>query len=176
MQAEKDGFRGFVVEFYNIISDVVVQDGYQSVLNLRTTLNLISKRHSRIKRCSRETDGAGSYNSVFVALMTLQLGTGNQLRTNHTPIHIAECTLALALVSPLPIGMPQHPQSHTHPPPPPHTHTHTTSHPHSNTQILAPILPLLIHSPSRLPIIHTLGGMRNYVRMIILVYPTCVQT
>ena len=74
------------------------------------------------------------------------------------------------------IGMPQHPQSHTHPPPPPHTHTHTTSHPHSNTQILAPILPLLIHSPSRLPIIHTLGGMRNYVRMIILVYPTCVQT
>ena len=85
VQAEKDGFRGFVVEFNNIISDVVVQDGYQSVLNLRTTLNLISKRHSRIKRCSRETDGAGSYNSVFVALMTLQLGTGNQLRTNHTP-------------------------------------------------------------------------------------------
>ena len=82
---QKDGFRGFVVEFYNIISDVVVQDGYQSVLNLRTTLNLISKRHSRIKRCSRETDGAGSYNSVFVALMTLQLGTGNQLCTNHTP-------------------------------------------------------------------------------------------
>ena len=27
-------------------------------------------------RCSRETDGAGSYNSVFVALFTLQLGQG----------------------------------------------------------------------------------------------------
>lgn len=71
-----DGFRGFVVEFHNIISDVVVQDGYQSVLNLRTVLNNISMRHPRIKRCSRETDGAGSYNSVFVALFTLQLGRG----------------------------------------------------------------------------------------------------
>ena len=74
----EDGFRGFVVEFYNIISDVVVQDGYQSVLNLRTVLNKISMRHPRIKRCSRETDGAGSYNSVFVALFTLQLGQGGQ--------------------------------------------------------------------------------------------------
>ncbi len=73
----EDGFRGFVVEFYNIISDVVVQDGYQSVLNLRTVLNKISMRHPRIKRCSRETDGAGSYNSVFVALFTLQLGRGH---------------------------------------------------------------------------------------------------
>ena len=72
----EDGFRGFVVEFHNIISDVVVQDGYQSVLNLRTVLSQISMRHPRIKRCSRETDGAGSYNSVFVALFTLQLGRG----------------------------------------------------------------------------------------------------
>ena len=31
-----------------------------------------------IHRCSRETDGAGSYNSVFVALFTLQLGQGGQ--------------------------------------------------------------------------------------------------
>ena len=73
---DEDGFRGFVVEFYNIISDVVVQDGYQSVLNLRTVLDKIHSRHPRIKRCSRETDGAGSYNSVFVALFSLQLGQG----------------------------------------------------------------------------------------------------
>ena len=73
-----DEFRGFVVEFYNIISDVVVQDGYQSVLNLRTVLQQISKRHPRIVRCSRETDGAGSYNSVFVALFSLQLGQGGK--------------------------------------------------------------------------------------------------
>ena len=73
---DKDGFRGFIVEFINIISDVVVQDGYQSVLNLRTVLRLIHSRHPRIKRCTRETDGAISYNSYFVALMTLQLGNG----------------------------------------------------------------------------------------------------
>ena len=72
---EEDGFRGFVVEFYNLISDCVVQDGYQSVLNLRTVLEKIKKRHPLILRCSRETDGAGSYNSVFVALFTLQLST-----------------------------------------------------------------------------------------------------
>lgn len=78
VQADKNGFRGFVVEFINVISDVVVQDGYQSILNLRTTLNLIGARHPRIKTCSRETDGAGSYNSTFVALMTLQLGHGGK--------------------------------------------------------------------------------------------------
>ena len=61
-----------------IPSDAVVQDGYQSVLNLRTVLNQISARHSRINRCARETDGAGSYNSVFVALFTLQLGQGGK--------------------------------------------------------------------------------------------------
>jgi len=33
-------------------------------------------RHPRIRRCSRETDGAGAYNSLFVALFTLQLGSG----------------------------------------------------------------------------------------------------
>ena len=55
---------------------MTVQDGYQSVLNLRTVLGLIHNRHHRIRRCSRETDGAGSYNSVFVALFTLQLGHG----------------------------------------------------------------------------------------------------
>ena len=95
---DENGFRGFVVEFYNIISgilfvyllhlrltnryscrtDVVVQDGYQSILNLRTVLRHISSRHPRIKYCSRETDGAGSYNSVFVALFTLQLGQGGK--------------------------------------------------------------------------------------------------
>ena len=31
----------------------VVQDGYQSLLNLRTVLNLIGARHQRIKTCSR---------------------------------------------------------------------------------------------------------------------------
>ena len=66
------------MEFYNIISDVVVQDGYQSVLNLRTVLNQIHARHPRIKRCSRESDGAGSYNSIFVALFQLQLGRGDK--------------------------------------------------------------------------------------------------
>jgi hypothetical protein len=35
IEPEPDGFRGFVVEFINIISDVVVQDGYQSILNLK---------------------------------------------------------------------------------------------------------------------------------------------
>ena len=59
-------------------ADVVVQDGYQSILNLRTVLRQISSRHPRIKYCSRETDGAGSYNSVFVALFTLQLGQGGK--------------------------------------------------------------------------------------------------
>jgi len=78
VEPDSDGFRGFVVEFINVISDLVVQDGYQSILNLRTTLNLISARHPRIKTCSRETDGAGSYNSIFVALFTLQLGTGGK--------------------------------------------------------------------------------------------------
>ena len=93
---DEQGFRGFIVEFFNIISgvfthlyhvcifnnmsvmlaDVVVQDGYQSVLNLRTVLKQIAARHPRIKVCSRETDGAGSYNSIFVALFTLQLGQG----------------------------------------------------------------------------------------------------
>ena len=53
-----------------------MQDGFQSVLNLRTVLRQISSRHARILTCSRETDGAGSYNSVFVALFTLQLGQG----------------------------------------------------------------------------------------------------
>ena len=87
VQADESGFRGFIVEFYNIISDVVVQDGYQSVLNLRTTLDLLSRRHTRFKRCSRETDGAGSYNSIFVALMTLQLGTGQDITHPHTHSH-----------------------------------------------------------------------------------------
>ena len=81
VEPDADGFRGFVVEFINVISDVVVQDGYQSVLNLRTVLNLISTRHPRVKTCSRETDGAASYNSIFVALMTLQLGKGGKSGT-----------------------------------------------------------------------------------------------
>ena len=38
-----------------------------------TVLQLIAKRHSRVKTCTRETDGAGSYNSVFVALFSLQM-------------------------------------------------------------------------------------------------------
>ena len=88
VQADESSFRGFIVEFYNIISDVVVQDGYQSVLNLRTTLDLLSRRHTRFKRCSRETDGAGSYNSIFVALMTLQLGTGQDITHPHTHTHV----------------------------------------------------------------------------------------
>ena len=71
IEPDKHGFRGFVVEFYNVISDIVVQDGYQSILNLRTVLNLIKARHKRIKTCTRETDGAASYNSVFIALFTL---------------------------------------------------------------------------------------------------------
>ena len=58
------------------LADVVVQDVYQSVLNLRSVLKQISARHPRIKFCFRETDGAGSYNSVFVALFSLQLGQG----------------------------------------------------------------------------------------------------
>ena len=58
------------------LTDVVVQDGYQSVLNLRTVLKQIGARHPRIKRCYRESDGAGAYNSVFVALFTMQLGQG----------------------------------------------------------------------------------------------------
>ena len=58
VRPDEEGFRGFVVEIYNVISDVVVQDGYQFVLNLRTVLNQISMRHPRIRRCSRETDGA----------------------------------------------------------------------------------------------------------------------
>jgi hypothetical protein len=73
VEPDASGFRGFVVEFYNIISDIVVQDGYQSVLNLKVVLTLIKARHARIKTCARETDGAGSYNSIFVALFTLQL-------------------------------------------------------------------------------------------------------
>ena len=44
-------------------------------------MGLISSRHPRIRRCSRETDGAGSYNSVFVALFTLQLGQGGKSGT-----------------------------------------------------------------------------------------------
>ena len=51
------------------------------MLNLRTVLNLISTRHPRIKLCSRDTDGAVSYNSVFVALFTLQLGQGGKSGT-----------------------------------------------------------------------------------------------
>ena len=78
--ADADGFRGFIVEFFNVVSDVVVQDGYQSVLNLRTVLKQISIRHPRIQRCSRETDGATAYNSVFVALFSLQLGQGGKVR------------------------------------------------------------------------------------------------
>lgn len=83
---QPDGFRGFIVEFYNVVSDVVVQDGYQSILNLRTVLKHIHVRHSRIQRCSRETDGAGSYNSVFVALFSLQLGQGGTVcsKPNHS--------------------------------------------------------------------------------------------
>ena len=50
VRPQADGFRGFVVEFYNVISDVVVQDGYQSVLNLRTVLQQIKSRHPRICR------------------------------------------------------------------------------------------------------------------------------
>ena len=70
LRADESGFRGYVVEFYNVISDVVVQDGYvrthtymhghththththryQSILNLRTVLRLIESRHPRIKR------------------------------------------------------------------------------------------------------------------------------
>ena len=81
VQARADGFRGFVVEFINVISDVVVQDGYQSLLNLRTVLALIAARHPHIRFCCRETDGAGSYNSILVALLTLQLGTGGKAGT-----------------------------------------------------------------------------------------------
>ena len=68
----------FILFFF---SDVVVQDGYQSVLNLRTVLKLISARHARITKCARETDGATSYNSVFVALFSLQLGQGGKSGT-----------------------------------------------------------------------------------------------
>ena len=58
-----------------------MQDGYQSILNLRTVLKQISARHPRIKSCCRETDGAGAYNSIFVALFTLQLGQGGESGT-----------------------------------------------------------------------------------------------
>ena len=98
IKPDSAGFRGFVVEFYNIVSDIVVQDGYQSILNLRTVLRLIKARHERIETCTRltsqtvvlldngmtvtrlypgpymntrDSDGATSYNSTFVALFTL---------------------------------------------------------------------------------------------------------
>ena len=44
VQADHSGFRGFVVEFYNIISDIVVQDGFQSILNLKV-VTLLSHTH-----------------------------------------------------------------------------------------------------------------------------------
>ena len=59
----------------------MVQDGYQSILNLRTVLQLISKRHPQILTCCRDTDGASSYASVFVALFTLLLGRGGESGT-----------------------------------------------------------------------------------------------
>ena len=99
---------------------------YQSVLNLRTVLQLIESRHARIKRytcpclytltqfitthphahtythrCSRETDGAGSYNSVFVALFSLQLGRGGKsgnIRIVAHRYHTVKTPYALTLI------------------------------------------------------------------------------
>jgi hypothetical protein len=53
VQAEADGFRGFIVEFYNIISDIVVQDGYQSVLNLKVPACAHTTPQTALTACGR---------------------------------------------------------------------------------------------------------------------------
>ena len=91
IEADENGFRGFIVEFYNVVSDVVVQDGYQSVLNFRTILKMIKKRHPRIKTCTRETDGAGSYNSVFIALFMNKMEEQTEIKVDTLTPQLPQC-------------------------------------------------------------------------------------
>ena len=76
---------GWVVEFHNQISDTVVQDGHQALCNLKALLLHLKSRHPQLTTCSRETDGAVSYNSVAVALFTASLGDITGIRvTEHS--------------------------------------------------------------------------------------------
>ena len=69
-----DGFRGWAVEFHNQISDIVVQDAHQALCNFRALLTSLKQRHPHLVTCSRETDGAGTYNSTAVALFSVAVG------------------------------------------------------------------------------------------------------
>ena len=42
VEADEQGFRGFVVEFHNLISDVVVQDGHQGACLTHTATRIYS--------------------------------------------------------------------------------------------------------------------------------------
>jgi hypothetical protein len=87
------GHRGWVVEFHNHISDVVVQDGHQALCNLKVLLTSLKQRHPQLTTCSRETDGAVAYNSVAVALLTPQLGVLTGIRvTEHSHNEPGGCT------------------------------------------------------------------------------------
>ena len=68
------GHRGWVVEFHNHMSDIVVQDGHQALVNLKVLLTHLKERHPQLTTCSRETDGAVAYNRVSVALFTSSIG------------------------------------------------------------------------------------------------------
>ena len=70
----EDGFRGYIVEFYNQVSDCSIQDSHQAICNFKALLDTLKARHPRLTCCSRETDGATTYNSKAVTVFMEEMG------------------------------------------------------------------------------------------------------
>ena len=85
LPADVDGFRGYIVEFYNQVSDCSIQDSHQALCNFKALLDTLKCRHPRLKVCSRETDGATTYNSKCVAVFMEEMGRITGIRVcSHT--------------------------------------------------------------------------------------------
>lgn len=82
---EEDGFRGYIVEFYNQVSDCTIQDSHQAICNFKALLDFLKARHTRLTECARETDGATTYNSKCVSVFMEEMGRITGIRVcSHT--------------------------------------------------------------------------------------------
>ena len=81
----EDEFRGYIVEFYNQVSDCSIQDSHQAICNFKALLDTLKSRHARLTSCARETDGATTYNSKSVSVFMEEMGRVTGIRVcSHT--------------------------------------------------------------------------------------------
>ena len=81
----EEGFRGYICEVYNQVSDTSIQDAHQAICNFKLLLDTLKGRHARLTGCTRETDGATTYNSKAVTIFMEEMGRVTGIRVcSHT--------------------------------------------------------------------------------------------